>query len=476
MREPTQETILAAYIAAGGKPCPSDAARDASELCSITRSPHPQSAARIYRSSQRQAKGREGDLAEVALRSSLARTFGGPKSNHRHKREVPFVTSVPLEEAVLPEPNSPVRPEEFRGRSTPIEAFRQCPRQGLLIGRTPSFAVLGDSGIGKSSLLLKFTATCSESGCRMLPVFLSVSDDLGDYLRFAENPLDQLAETLARPPCLAGRLRSEVQNWKLKRISLAGFQLDREASPFFLSSGSGLLRHTLAEAWERFLRPAHINGAIFFPDDLHNLASPSPEAVALALRDQFQSFAIEGLNSSACFSARADYFSGVRSFAEPAVRFCEKVYLAPSPLEETNESVRAVFASHPDNTRELAEWLYEKTLGHPYFLAFLSRQLPAQTRGSPAESPARHWPEIFRQSEREKFRTNLAQLSEKDSGFLHAFAKGDGEEFAPRQVGQQFDRVYFRRLTGKGLLVRAGRGRYKLCHPLFKLFLQGPKA
>jgi len=373
---------------------------------------------------------------------------------------------------LIPKPNVPVRPGDFVGRKVQLEALRSILQQGLETGTTSSVAVLGDWGIGKSSLLLKFSAACSESGYRMLPVFLSVSSDLGDYLCFAQSLLDKLAGTLATASSLAARLRSEVQNWRLKRVSLAGFQLDREASPFFLTSGSTLLRHTLAEVWERFLRPAHISGAIFFLDDLQNFATPNREAVALALRDQFQSFAIEGLNYSVCFSARTDYFSGIRSFAEPAVRFYDKFYLDPFTLEETDEYVEAVFGSHPDKGHELGAWLYEKTLGHPYFLAFISRQLLTLAPGSLPESPTDLWPEIFRQLEREKFLCDMAQLSEKDSELLRAFARGDGEEFGPSQVGQQFDRVYFRRLEGKGLLVRTGRGRYKVYHPLFKLFLQ----
>jgi hypothetical protein len=79
------------------------------------------------------------------------------------------------------------------------------------------------------------------------------------------------------------------------------------------------------------------------------------------------------------------------------------------------------------------------------------------------------------QPEREKFRSDLEQLSEKDSELLRAFARADGDEFGPAQIGQHFDRVYFRRLTDKGLLIRTGRGRYKVYHPLFKLFLQGLK-
>src|SRR6266516_188534 len=51
-----------------------------------------------------------------------------------------------------PEPNFPVRPDEFVGRRQHIEAFREALQQGLTAGRTSSFAILGDWGIGKSSL------------------------------------------------------------------------------------------------------------------------------------------------------------------------------------------------------------------------------------------------------------------------------------------------------------------------------------
>ena len=76
---------------------------------------------------------------------------------------------------MIPEPNFPARPDEFVGRNGHIEAFRQVLAQGLLAGRTPSFAVLGDWGVGKSSLLLKYFTICAGPEYAMLPVFFSVS-------------------------------------------------------------------------------------------------------------------------------------------------------------------------------------------------------------------------------------------------------------------------------------------------------------
>ena len=116
----------------------------------------------------------------------------------------------------------------------------------------------------------------------------------------------------------------------------------------------------------------------------------------------------------------------------------------------------------------LAEWLYEKTLGHPYFLAFISRELLAL----PNRAPSDVWHEIATHLEREKFHSDLAHLSDKDVALLRALARTDEHEVSPTPFVKQFQYEYFRRLTERGLLIRSGRGRYKLYHPLFRQFLQ----
>lgn len=371
---------------------------------------------------------------------------------------------------MIPEPNFPAQPDQFIGRNTQVEAFRQVLVQGVLTGRTPSFAVLGDWGVGKSSLLLKYAAFSSELEYAMLPVFFSVSTELSDYKRFAECLLDTFTRALETSDSLATRVRSEVQKWKLSKVSVAGLSLDRQGPELFLSSGTAILKHTLHEAWREFIRPAAINGVIFFLDDLHNFADPGARGIALALRDQFQEFAIHGVNYSLCFSARSDYFSNIRSFAEPAVRFYEKVYLSSFSLPETREYTTAVFDSSP-HLQQLANWLYDKTLGHPYFLAFVSRQLLALAHGHLAD-PESLWPAIFERLEHEKFRSDLAQVTEREVQLLRDIATSRSDEVSPREMSNRYERKYFSRLTEKALLLRMGRGRYKLYHPLFRLFLQ----
>ena len=373
---------------------------------------------------------------------------------------------------MLPEPNFPVKPGEFIGRRVHLDTFADALQSSGTTGRMASFAVLGDWGIGKSSLLLKLASTCSDSTRRMLPVTFSISKDISDYMRFAEALCDRLADALLTSDSLATRLRAEIENWKLTRVSVGAVAIDRKPRQYFLSSGSALLRHALSEAWEHFIQPAY-SGAVFFLDDLHNLATPTVQDTALIIRDQFQSFGIEGVNLSVCFSAKRDYFSGIHSFAEPAVRFYNKCFLEPFTPDETLEYTRAVFGSTQVHILKMSEWLYQKTFGHPYFLAFICRDLWSQYHARPFTNPAHLWQSVFSRLERGKFTTDLAQLSEKEIALLRTIASSNEEdEFNPAPFAQKFHPQYFRRLGDKGLLIRAGRGRYKLYHPLFRQFLQ----
>lgn len=367
---------------------------------------------------------------------------------------------------MLPEPSFPAKPSDFVGRAREIESFKTALRQSLITGRMPSFAVLGNWGIGKSSLLFKLADCCAQVQPALLPVHFSVSQDISDYLRFAESLCDKLGDALAASGSLTSRLRLEARNWKFKQVKAGPITVERDGPKRFLTSGSALLRYALAEAWRQFISPARLAGAVFFLDDLQNLSLASGDT-ALTIRDQFQALAVEGMNFSVCFSAKPDYFSGIGSFAEPAVRFYSKIGLAAFTFEETCEYTRAVFDGR-DDFAALAQWLYDKTQGHPYFLAFISRELLTRENASPAEA----WHGISARLEREKFDSDLAQLSEKDIALLRALAASQDNEVSPTPFVKQFQYEYFRRLTERGLLIRSGRGRYKLYHPLFRAFLQ----
>lgn len=92
----------------------------------------------------------------------------------------------------------------------------------------------------------------------MLPVHLSISQDIEDYLSFVQSLCDKLADALASSELLAARLRVEVRNWKFKQFKTGPITAERELPRRFLTSDSALLRRSLAEASDHFIRPTQL--------------------------------------------------------------------------------------------------------------------------------------------------------------------------------------------------------------------------
>ena len=178
------------------------------------------------------------------------------------------------------------------------------------------------------------------------------------------------------------------------------------------------------------------------------------------------------LNYCMCFSAKSDYSGETKALAEPAVQFYTKFYLEPFTFQETLEYAPSVFSLPLEISEEVAEWLHEKTLGHPYFLACICKYLMATTKQIEAHKLETNWPAILDQLGREKFRSDISKLSAKELEFTHQFASLGKGELAAHRFSHKFEREYFARLVEKDLLIRTGRGRYKLYHPLFREFRQ----
>jgi hypothetical protein len=152
-----------------------------------------------------------------------------------------------------------------------------------------------------------------------------------------------------------------------------------------------------------------------------------------------------------------------------------KLYLQPFTLEEIVEYTRSVFDLAAETSATVAAWLQEKTLGHPYFLAFVCKHLSATMSRIVPAALERMWPAILGQLGRERFCQDLSRLSAKELDLIHQFANlGDGE-FTTRHFTGKFQREYFARLVEKGLLIRTRRGRYRLYNRLFREFLQQSK-
>lgn len=107
-----------------------------------------------------------------------------------------------------------------------------------------------------------------------------------------------------------------------------------------------------------------------------------------------------------------------------------------------------------------------------HMLTSISEYLRATEKQIEPHKLETNWPAILDQLGREKFLSDVSQLSAKELAMIHQFARlGEGEVSAKHFRGK-FQREYFARLVDEALLIRTGRGRYKLYHPLFGEFLE----
>ena len=116
--------------------------------------------------------------------------------------------------------------------------------------------------------------------------------------------------------------------------------------------------------------------------------------------------------------------------------------------------------------------LYEKTQGHPYFLAFLIKDIvDLKKKGEiKIDFINSHWKYLLTHLSEEKFEKDIMRISPKRRELLKGIAAID-KEIVTRQDVKANDR-YWHDLTAIGTLIKVDRGQYKLYHPLFKEYIR----
>lgn len=376
---------------------------------------------------------------------------------------------------ILFEPHLPIKPIYFVGRGEEIGRFRRNIEAGLSSGRTASSAILGEWGLGKSSLLLKLLSILKSDYKDSVGIDLTVTEGLVNYYTFCQALLDRFHLQLSQnSEVLSKKTRTEIHKWRLSKIELFGLSAERN-SKYYLTSGTSLLQHNLEEIWHSFLVPSKVKQIVFFLDDLH-LLPEGGQKILLSLRGLFQSLAVGGYNYSLVFTANKDYFGRVRELAEPASRFFDKMYLS----EFVYKDIEKLFTKDLDlaglNIKIVSgviKMIFEVTCGHPYFVSFIGKRLlELNTRRIISTKDfSKIWPKIFAIMAEEKFKEDISGINDRQLQFLKHVASINTDEVLLSQL-DTYHRMYFSRTVKRGLLLKLLRGKYKLYHPLFKEYLK----
>jgi hypothetical protein len=381
-------------------------------------------------------------------------------------------------------PQYPADPEYFSNRHQHLAYFTQAIINSAKI-RPPApsnFIVLGDWGIGKTSLIYKMKEVVLKNlqsevngfcfHFSLDPICCRNWDD------FALLFLTQLQKNYETSAGLKGRVVKELSKYKIS-FSAPGIPITIERTNKERDTEIFSLTDSLEELWKNHLVPAKIDVAVLFIDDIHYFLLVGQPDAHYTLRNVFQELARRGCNYSLIVTGHKLLFKEVSDIAEPFTRFFHQFALESFTLEGTKEAINKRILARDlkiDFSNETISLIHKKANGHPYFIMFIVYELINRLKYKEhivQKDFDDSWMDIVELLERNVFANRLGELSEKEKEVLLQIVKIDKEQIAPSDVkGISGVAQFFIRIERKGLLIKKERGCYELFHPLFKEYLQ----
>jgi len=377
-------------------------------------------------------------------------------------------------------PRHPIDSAYFVNREEILESFsRAIKRSANSVPRKPdNIAVLGGWGIGKTSVLKKFESLAVDefTDLKAFTAFIELNPSACQNIEsFITRTRDDIQRSFLSELPLIAKIKRELSDWRVNTLEL-GIGLERKEK-MTESHATSLFEEALRDLWNNILEPKGIEVAMLMFDDLHYLARNYPNGL-YDIRSIFQKLAMDGCNYMLFVTGPETLFGEIREFAEPFTRFFERFKLNLFDLEETRKAIQnplQLSGSGVNTDDAVIERIHDLTQGHPYFIHFIMCDLVDYREKGRITGNFfnEHWKKIATHIEREKFEDDLFSASETERKALHQIAELPSDVVAPSEIRIKGKAEILKRLSeDKGLLIKSGRGEYKLYHPLFKEYLK----
>jgi len=399
-----------------------------------------------------------------------------------HTIHTNYTKGVAVEKINPFSPTFPVNPDYFANRDEILTSFKVALKRSVksVLPTPDNIAILGDWGIGKTSVLKKFESMALEikkDDCFSAIVELGPTT-CKSFLSFSKNIIEDIDTKFTATAPLISKIRRELKDWRLKTIGWSETSAERKIRP---ETPTFTLKQGLVELWE-ILEKSGVTTAIIMLDDIHYLAEKYPDGL-YDLRGIFQGLPKYGCNYMLCATGAKGLFTAIRELAEPLGRFFNIKYtLQPFTLEETKEAIEIPIEKAKINLKidsDVITEIYNLTAGHPYFIHFIMRDIVSvETTRVKLSDFKKIYQKIESIMGREKFNIDLSIASNKEKEILFAAAELPQQTFSPSDLKIKDARTKLPTLCAKKLLVKTDRGEYSIYHPLFKeycMMLTGKK-
>lgn len=373
-------------------------------------------------------------------------------------------------------PQSGWEPKSFQGRKTQLKHFKKNIEDALLTNRPDHTIILGEWGIGKTSLLKLLKKMAQKEG--LLASYCSIpkfteKDTTADVVNL-------IIEELFRGfPVIKGinKLKEEIEGIG---VSVAGFggQITRKKK---VRSPHTLLTDILLLLWK------HLDSklAIILVDDIQNF-NAIPQVMDIFRLVLSREEIISETNYMFVLASTPQGWNCFIDKHDPIGRFFRKRELIQQlSKDDTQEIITGTLRSTGVRfSKEIINLVYAYTMGHPYELQLLCSNLyESQIKGSVSK---RQWEIAFKitllELGQDYFDSLYRKASDREETVLQLMCNKD-EEMSIKDIQNSICkidksypvkdvRLYIYRLVEKGLLRRKDKGNYQIMDNMFNEYLR----
>lgn len=368
----------------------------------------------------------------------------------------------------------PVAPENFAGRAEQIKEFERF-LDSTIDENSKNVAVLGEWGIGKTSLLRMFKHIAEQNNCTGTIIELGEATD--SFLTLFETITQNLAKDSQTKKGLSTKAKDFLSGLSLS-VSYGPIGLDfskRKGIP----PNTVKFKEDLIRIYQEVKCPFLI--MLDNAEQLLNIKGSIFE-----FRNIFQM--LQSMDEVRCMlilAGRETLFSDMRSVSEPAVRFFWGIELKPFTYDETKEAiVKPLVKSKIKFDEECVQRVHEISQGHPYFVQVFAYNLYLLRKGNKItlSDLNSNFNSILNFLGKRLFDSLLSIITPRERAVVLAFTKFKKEVVTNTELANVVDvksiNQYLIRLSEIRfpIVIRLERGRYKLFHPLFKEYLKTMQA